>query len=261
MKIVLLAGGLGTRMREETEFKPKPMVSVGGKPVLHHLMDVFSKQGFSEFVVLTGYKSEVIEEYFLNFRSRNSGFTVDTGTGKVEYLAPTPSWKVTILDTGRDSLTCDRVLSARQVIGEQPFLLTYGDGLANVNVGKLLDEFKKDPSSSVVTTTSLDSRFGQVRSDSDGRVLKFAEKPESSDRVNIGFFVFTNEIFDFLVPDSMLEDTALKNMSEAGRLRSFFHEGFWMPMDTFREYEKLNQIYSAGAAPWLDVSQPSPKFS
>lgn len=251
MQIVLLAGGLGTRMREETEFKPKPMVSIGGKPVIQHLMEVFSTQGFSEFVILSGYRSEVIEQYFLNFKARNSGFTVDTGTGEVEYLGRTPSWKVTVLDTGRESLTCDRLLAARHLLGNEPFLLTYGDGLANVNLAALLEEFDKEPSSSVVTTATLDSRFGQVKADFEGRVSSFAEKPQSSDRINIGFFVFTPEVFDFLVPNSMLEDTALKNMAEAGKLRAFFHDGFWMPMDTYREYEKLNKIYEAGEAPWL----------
>ncbi|MDC0912250.1 sugar phosphate nucleotidyltransferase [Aquiluna sp.] len=254
MKIVLLAGGLGTRMREETEFKPKPMVSIGGKPVLHHLMEVFSKQGFSEFVILTGYKSEVIEDYFLNFKSRNSGFTVDTGTGEVEYLDDIPSWKVTVLDTGRDSLTCDRLIAAKPLLGEEPFLLTYGDGLANVNLTGLIREFEREPTSSIVTTTTLDSRFGQVKSDAHGRVQRFAEKPESSEKINIGFFVFTREVFDFLTPNSMLESTALKNMAESGKLRSFFHNGFWMPMDTYREYEKLTQIYEAGGAPWLDIT-------
>jgi glucose-1-phosphate cytidylyltransferase len=253
MKVVLLAGGLGTRMREETEFKPKPMVEIGGKPVLHHLMEIFARQGHTDFIVLAGYRADVIQDYFYNFRARTQAFTVNTGDGTFEVHGELESWNVTVVNTGVSSLTADRLLLAREYIGEEPFMLTYGDGLANVKLSESLALFRSDPSKNLMTTTPIASRFGQVELDDSGSVVGFAEKPVNGEKVNIGFFIFNNEIYRHALPGTMLEDSALRTLAEEGRLRAFNHEGFWMPMDTYREYEKLNELYSKGGAPWLEL--------
>lgn len=254
MKIVLLAGGLGTRMREETEFKPKPMVQIGDKPVLHHLMEIYSRFGFKEFVILAGYRADIIQDYFYNFRARTKAFTIRTRTGEFEVHGELEDWKVTVLNTGVETLTADRLLAARPYLGDDPFMLTYGDGLANVNLDSVVKLHRENPGKSVMTITALESRFGQVDVDSAGTVTSFAEKPKGQDRVNIGFFLFTNEVFKHAIPGTMLEQSALKSLAVASRLQAHVHDGFWMPMDTFREYEKLNEIYSSGEIPWLDFS-------
>lgn len=254
MKIVLLAGGLGTRMREETEFKPKPMVQIGDKPVLHHLMEIYSHFGYNEFVILAGYRADIIQDYFYNFRARTKSFTVNTRTGEFEVHGELEDWKVTVLNTGVETLTSDRLMGARAHLGGQPFMLTYGDGLANVNLETIVGLHQDNPAQSVMTVTGLESRFGQVGMDDSGLVTSFAEKPKGTDRVNIGFFLFNQDVFDYALPGTMLEQSAIKTLANRSRLQAHEHEGFWMPMDTYREYEKLNEIYQSGKAPWLDFS-------
>tara|TARA_B110000503_G_scaffold104816_2_gene156408 strand:+ start:3155 stop:3892 length:738 start_codon:yes stop_codon:yes gene_type:complete len=239
-------------MREETEFKPKPMVQIGDKPVLHHLMEIYSRFGFNEFIILAGYRADIIQDYFYNFRARTNAFSVKTKTGEFEVHGELEDWKVTVLNTGVESLTADRLLAAKPYLGAEPFMLTYGDGLANVDLNKLVELHRLDTSRSVMTITALESRFGQVDVDSSGTVTSFAEKPRGRDKVNIGFFLFTHEVFDYAIPGTMLEQSALKRLASDSKLQAHEHEGFWMPMDTFREYEKLNEIYRSGRAPWIE---------
>lgn len=251
MKAVILAGGLGTRMREETEFKPKPMVEIGGRPVLWHLMKIFSSQGIKEFVVLGGYKVEVIKEYFLNISANVSDFTVQNGEVVIHGQGPLEedSWRVTVVDTGAETLTAGRLLKARHLIGDEPFVCTYGDGLADVEVRALLQKHENSNLGATMTIFQPENRFGVVQVE-EGRVISFKEKPKMTDRINIGFFVFEPVIWDYLRQDEALEDSPLRRLSEDGALGAYEHPGFWMPMDTFREYSALSEMWKLGRAPW-----------
>jgi glucose-1-phosphate cytidylyltransferase len=258
MKAVLLAGGLGTRMREETEFKPKPMVEIGGRPVLWHLMKLLSAQGINEFVILTGYKSDVVKEYFVDYWRHATAFTVNTKSESIRMYEEIEDWEVTVVDTGVETLTGDRILKARSFIGDEPFLCTYADGLANVSLDKLKKLHMATGGANVMTIFSPESRFGLVEV-VEGQVVNFAEKPRVTEKVNIGFFIFNSEIFEHITPGTMLEDFALKSLAKSGRLFSHPHEGFWMPMDTFREYEKLSELWKNGTAPWMNIAPDSQK--
>lgn len=258
MKAVLLAGGLGTRMREETEFKPKPMVEIGGRPVLWHLMKLLSAQGINEFVILTGYKSDVVKEYFVDYWRHATAFTVNTKSKSIRMYEEIEDWDVTVVDTGVETLTGDRILKARSFIGDEPFLCTYADGLANVSLDELKKLHMATGGANVITIFSPESRFGLVEV-VEGQVVNFAEKPRGKDKVNIGFFIFNSEIFEHITPGTMLEDFALKSLAKSGRLFSHPHEGFWMPMDTFREYEKLSELWKNGTAPWMSIAPDSQK--
>ena len=253
MKVVIFAGGYGTRMREQTEFIPKPMVRVGGRPVLWHLLQIYSRQGFREFVILAGYRAEAIRAYFSSLNREAESFTVQTLTGEMELHSPLPDWKVTILDTGVATPTGDRLLKARETIGEHPFLCTYGDGLANVDLSSLQHEASKAPEgSSVMTAAVPQSRFGSIEVDSSGFVTSFNEKTASKEFVNIGYFLFTNAVFSHITPGTMLEDSALPALAKSRQLRVNRHKGFWMPMDTQREYEELCRLWESGDPPWFE---------
>jgi glucose-1-phosphate cytidylyltransferase len=253
MKAVLLAGGLGTRMREETEFRPKPMVEIGGMPVLWHIMKMLSHHGIREFVVLTGYKGELITSFFSNLPtmrkhihfdySRSQPFSVITDE-------PEETWKVDVVATGIDTPTGGRLLEAREVIGKEPFICTYGDGLADVDITRLIGEHKRSGQIATMTVFQPTNRFGVVEITPEGSVSAFREKPAISDWVNIGFFVFANEIFSYLDKRQMLEEEPLINLAKDGKLRANKHSGFWEPMDTYREYQKLNALWEQGNAPW-----------
>ena len=252
MKAVFLAGGLGTRMREETEFKPKPMVPIGGKPVLWHLMKIYASFGITDFVVLTGYKSEIIKEYFLNFRSYNSNITVNTGSGGVRFPSrDTESWNVTVVDTGLEAETGLRLFRAKEFLEGSPFMCTYGDGLAPVDLAALLRAHQESNRLGTITVTNPTSRFGVVGIGDQGQVTSFKEKPRLDDFVNIGFMVFESQVLDQLTGENeALETGLLTNLAKAAQLNSFQHQGFWEPMDTFREYQQLNTLWSSGKAPW-----------
>ena len=252
MKAVILAGGLGTRMREETEFKPKPMVEIGGRPVLWHLMKIFSDQGIREFVVLGGYKVEVIKEYFLNISAHVSDFTVHRGMVEIHAEGPLEeeTWKVTVVDTGPDTLTAGRLTRARNLIGDEPFICTYGDGLADVSVSNLLTTHSQSGAAVTMTVFRPENRFGVVQLDDSSRVVSFKEKPRMSDLINIGFFVCGPEIWNYLKSDEPLEENPLRELSDGGKLGAHIHEGFWMPMDTYREYSVLSDLWKRGKAPW-----------
>jgi glucose-1-phosphate cytidylyltransferase len=255
MKAVLLAGGLGTRMREETEFRPKPMVEVGGKPVLWHIMKILSAQGINEFVVLTGYKGEVIRRYFHEYEALNLDFTVQLGRpSSISYHGShsESGLKVTVLDTGPNTLTGERILMAREHLQEESFLITYGDGLADINLSKLLAHHSSSGAALTISTAKPLSRFGVVETDSSGLVSKFVEKAAGSDQVNIGYMIAETEIFEFLSAGQSLEEEPMRALVAAGRLGGFLHEGFWQPMDTQRELIALNELWDTGTAPWVN---------
>lgn len=254
LKAVILAGGLGTRMREETEFRPKPMVEIGGKPTLWHIMKILSSHGIRDFVIAAGYKKEQIKQYFLNYQASSGDFTVDLSSGDVTYISKrnTEPWTVTVVDTGSETMTGGRLLRLREIVGEDSFLCTYGDGIANVDVTTLVEFSKASKSIATLTAARPFSRFGVLDLDLDGKVLSFREKPQVKDWVNIGFFVFQPGIFDYLRDgdNTILEEQPLQELVAAGELSAFRHEGFWQPMDTYRESQLLNSIWNAGSAPW-----------
>jgi glucose-1-phosphate cytidylyltransferase len=253
MKAVLLAGGLGTRMREETEFRPKPMVEVGGRPVLWHIMKLLSQQGISDFVICTGYKSEQIKDYFLNYNTSNSDFTVEIGKpGSVVFhdLHGEQDWRVTVADTGATTNTGGRLKAVEKHLEGEDFLCTYGDGIANVDLGALREFHKNHGRLATVTTARPSSRFGLVETDTQGLVTSFREKPVLDEWVNIGYFIFGQNIFKLLDKNSVLEEEPLNNLALSGELGAFKHDGFWQPMDTFRESKLLNDLWDSGQAPW-----------
>lgn len=253
MKAVILAGGLGTRMREETEFKPKPMVEIGNMPVLLHLMKILAAQGIAEFIVCVGYRGDYIRDYFLNFQSRFSDFTVSTRHENGVVFHPKgdiPNWKVTIAETGALTPTGGRLKLIERYVEGQRFFATYGDGLADVSLAKLLASHNDSGKLATLTTTQPRSRYGVLTRDSDGGVTSFLEKPAGSELVNMGYFVFEAGVFDYLREDSTLETEPLQRLVLDGQLNSFKHDGFFQPMDTQREVDELRNLWDANLAPW-----------
>jgi glucose-1-phosphate cytidylyltransferase len=253
VKAVLLAGGLGTRLREETEFKPKPMVEVGGRPILWHIMKNLSQHQIEEFIVATGYKSEVIKEYFLDYEARNNDFTVSLGQKNgIEFhdSHDEGDWKVTLAFTGESTMTGGRVKRVQKYIGSDRFLCTYGDGLADVDISALLDFHKSHGKLATVTTVQPTSRFGIMDVDTHGVVKSFKEKPRLEGWINIGFFIFEPEVFSYLDEECVLEQEPLGQLAADGQLMAYRHEGFWQPMDTFRESQLLNEMWESGNPPW-----------
>jgi glucose-1-phosphate cytidylyltransferase len=253
MKAVLLAGGLGTRMREETEFRPKPMVEVGGRPVLWHIMKVLGQQGITDFVICTGYKSEYIKNYFYNYGASNLDFTVKLGDQSSTVFHGSHDefeWTVTVADTGEDTNTGARIKRVQKYLDGEPFLATYGDGIADINLNELLNFHGTSGKLATMTTTQALSRFGVVDIDESGLVQSFREKPKVTDWINIGYFVFQPEIFNYLDHNSVLEEEPLRKLADQNQIGAYQHKGFWQPMDTFRESQMLNDIWDSGKAPW-----------
>lgn len=253
LPVVLLAGGLGTRMREETEYKPKPMVEVGGRPVIWHIMKNFSGFNLNDFIVCTGYKGHIIKEYFLNYLALNHDFRV-TLNHKDNFAIldenRSENWSVTVADTGETTMTGGRVNKVKKYIGNNRFIVTYGDGLADVDIEKLVHFHKSHGKIATVTTVKPLSRFGVMDIDSDGTVIQFREKPQVDDWINIGFFVFEPQIFDYLDDYCVLEHQPLSALARDQQLMAFQHDGFWQPMDTFRESLLLNGLWDTQEAPW-----------
>ena len=253
MKVVLLAGGLGTRMREETEFRPKPMVEVGGKPVLWHIMKIFASYGHTDFIICAGYKGEQVKNYFYNYAAMNMDFTLTLGDNDSATFHGSHDefdWTVTVADTGAETPTGGRVNRVRRFLGDESFFCTYGDGLAPVKLDDLLRFHQTGNSIATVTVAHPSSRFGSVLAEPDGLVSTFQEKPRSEEWVSIGFFVFNPTIFSFLSDDVALEEAPLRMLAEKKELRAFQHHGFWQPMDTYRELQILSELWSVGRAPW-----------
>jgi len=253
MKAVILAGGLGTRLREETEYKPKPMVEIGDRPILWHIMKNLSCQNVSDFVIALGYKGEQVKDFFLNYQNRSNDFTVDLKNTETKFLssACTEDWRVTLADTGKLTMTGGRILQLKKFLVDEPyFLCTYGDGLANINVKDLIEFHLSHGKIATVSAAIPGSRFGKLDLEDDGRVRSFLEKPLEKNYVNAGFFIFNSSVFDYLEIDSILEQGPLENLTNEGELYAFKHDGFWQPMDTIREAEMLNEMWNHSKAPW-----------
>ncbi len=254
MKVVILAGGLGTRLAEETDVRPKPMVEIGGRPVLWHIMKIYSYWGFNEFVVLTGYKSHMIKDYFINYYTRYSDITVDMANNSVEiHNHRNEQWKVSMLYTGPDTMTGGRLLRARDFIGNERFMLTYGDGVSDVNIPKVLQQHEKMGKIGTLTSVQQGGKFGVLSIDNDGCISSFAEKPkDDSSWINGGFFVFEPKIFDYLKNGdaTILERDPLENLAKDNQLCAYKHDGFWKAMDTLSDKIQLTNMWTGGYAPW-----------
>jgi glucose-1-phosphate cytidylyltransferase len=254
MKVVVLCGGLGTRLREETEFRPKPMVEIGGRPILWHIMKLYASAGYREFVLCLGYRGNMIKEYFLNYEAMNNDFTICLGRdSRIQYnnLHTEQDFKVTLADTGASTMTGGRVKRIQQYIDGETFMLTYGDGVSNVDINQLLAFHKSHGKLATVTAVVPSSRFGIVDTSQDGRVLQFVEKPKSENRASAGYFVFQREIFNYLSGDDcILEREPLERLAAEGQLMAWEHDGFFYAMDTYREYEYLNDLWQKNQAPW-----------
>jgi len=247
MKTVILCGGLGTRLREQTEFIPKPMVTVGGKPILWHIMKIYYHQGFNEFVLPLGYKGEMIKEYFMHYKWKSSDFTLEVGKDKgVEFHnnKECENWKIHFVDTGLLTKTAKRVYLIKKFLqDEEYFMLTYGDGVADIDLKKLLEFHKKKGLLATITGFKPQQRFGLVEA-KNGKVEKFKEKPQMTDMVNIGFMVFSRKALDYFTEnDTMLETDVLPRIAKDGQLAVYEHTGEWNYMDTQRDWEELNKIW------------------
>jgi len=252
MKVVLLAGGYGTRLSEYTHMIPKPMVPVGGKPILWHIMKTYAHFGHKEFYLALGYKSEVVKEYFLHYKAINSDFQVDLATGLINPLNEGEiDWKVTLVDTGTETMTGGRVKRMKDLIGNEPFMLTYGDGLANVDLHALHSFHKSHGKMVTMTAVHPTARFGELVLN-DGIVSSFKEKPQLGQGwINGGYFVVEPEFFDLIDNDStMLEREPMERLVELDQLRAYKHEGFWQCMDTKRDHELLEDLWAKGNAIW-----------
>jgi len=252
MKVVLLAGGFGTRLSEETEVKPKPMVEIGGHPMIAHIMNIYAASGFNDFVVALGYKGETIKEYFMNFHPHTSDLSIHLATGKIDYHTNNaPNWTVTLVDTGLKTQTGGRIRRLRPRLGEKTFMLTYGDGVGNIDLKRLLAFHKAHGKLATVTAVRPPSRFGSLVLEDD-RVPVFQEKPQiESGWINGGFFVLEPGVFDYIHDDSMpWESEPLHNIALDGHLMAYRHEDFWQPMDTLKEKRVLEALWDSGKAPW-----------
>lgn len=254
MKVVILAGGLGTRLGEETSIKPKPMVEIGGKPIIWHIMKIYSHYGFNDFIVLCGYKGEVIKRYFANYYLNNSDITIDMRSNSVDvHYNEIEPWRVTLIDTGVDTMTGGRISRIKKFVGNDTFMLTYGDGVSDVNIAKLLESHKKSGKIATLTAVRPAARFGVVNLGADGSVVNFKEKP-SGDGVwiNGGFFVLEPQVFDYIPEgDSVVwEREPLERLSAAGQLNAYAHSGFWRPMDMLKDKKDLNEMWDKGEAKW-----------
>lgn len=253
--VLILCGGMGTRLREETEWKPKPLVEIGGKPILWHIMKIYAAHGLNNFILCLGYKGNLIRQYFLNYHLFNSDFTIGLGWQagvKVLDARAVEDWRVTLVETGEATMTGGRVKRAARYVEGDELLLTYGDGVCDVDIGKLLAFHRAHGKIGTVTGVRPSSRFGELVSES-GRVVEFSEKPQIKEgSVNGGFFVFRKEFLELLPQDDacVLEGEPLERLSRAGELMVYKHEGFWQCMDTYRDFQLLNRLWDSGSAAW-----------
>lgn len=253
MKVLILAGGMGTRLSEETDLRPKPMVEIGGRPMLWHIMKLYSRFGHNEFVVLLGYKGYYIKEYFANYFLHQSDVTIDLATNKLDiHNNSSEPWRITLLDTGADTMTGGRVKRAQRFVGDEPFLLTYGDGVCNVDMSTLVDFHRAHGGVLTMTSVQPDGRFGTFEAGAGGAVSRFLEKPRGDGSwINGGFFVCEPRLFDYIEGDSsVLEREPFQALARDGQLFSYQHPGFWKCMDTLRDKNELNDLWHSGAAPW-----------
>jgi glucose-1-phosphate cytidylyltransferase len=255
MKVVIFAGGLGTRISEETDARPKPMVEIGGKPILWHIMKIYSQHGFNEFIICLGYKGYIIKEYFMHYFLHNSDITIELGNNKVEvHGSNTESFKVTLVDTGLNTKTAGRLKQIKRYLGNEDFMLTYGDGVSDINLKDLFDFHKKHNKVATVTAVQLDARFGGMDLADDGDVVSFREKAKDESKwINGGFFVLRPEVFNYLdgnMNEMMWEDEPLEKLSADKQLAAYKHKGFWKCMDALRDKLELEALWQSGQAKW-----------
>ncbi len=252
MKTVILAGGLGTRLSEVTDAKPKPMVEVGGQPILWHILNIYGAHGFNEFILALGYKQNVVKDFFLHYQERHSDLTVDLAAGTKQVRdARLPPWKVHLVDTGLNTQTGGRVKALKEWIGNETFMMTYGDGVANVDIKKLVEYHKSHGKLATVTAVRPAARFGEMKI-TNGQVMEFREKPQTETGwINGGFFVLEPAVLDYIAHDQMpWELEPLNRLTQEAQLMSFEHAGFWQPMDTLRDHRLLESLWESGKAPW-----------
>lgn len=253
MKVLILAGGFGSRLSEETDVRPKPMAEIGGKPILWHIMKHYSYYGFNEFVILLGYKGYYIKEYFANYFLHQSDVTIDLSNNQMQVHNNTSEpWKVTLLDTGLNTMTGGRVKRAKDFINNETFMLTYGDGVADVNLHHLLEFHKKHGKAITMTSVQPEGRFGALETDANNRIISFMEKPKGDGSwINGGFFVCEPKVIDYIAADeTIFEREPLENLAKEGELYSFRHQGFWKCMDTLRDKTQLNEMWNSNQAKW-----------
>jgi len=253
VKAVILAGGLGTRLAEETDVRPKPMIEIGDYPLIWHVMKIYSAHGIREFIICLGYKGHIFKEYFANYLLHLSDICVDLGSQSVEYLNnQSNDWKITLINTGHDTMTGGRIKRIGHLLGSEPFLLTYGDGVADVDITASIEQHKASNRLATVTAVRPPGRFGTLNIDSEGAVIGFDEKSESQKGwINGGFFVLEPGVLDYIEGDmTSWEREPLSAIAEDGQLSAFFHTGFWQPCDTLREKRLLEEFWHNGKAPW-----------
>ncbi len=253
MKVVIFAGGVGSRLSEETITKPKPMIEIGGMPILWHIMKIYSHYGYNDFIICLGYKGYVIKEWFANYYLHSSDIIIDLFANKTEIIKPhQEKWRVTLVDTGFDTSTATRLKHVRSYLGDEDFMLTYGDGVADVNISELVSYHTSSGKLATVTAAQPEGRFGTLDINERGVVTNFGEKVDNKNTwINGGFFVLSSGIFSY-IPDQdvMWEQDPLHNLAEDGQLAAFYHEGFWKPMDTLRDKNQLDKMWSEHNAPW-----------
>lgn len=254
MKAVILAGGFGTRISEESEYKPKPMIEIGGKPILWHIMKEYSYYGINEFVICAGYKQYVIKEWFADYFIHNSDITFDftQGNKMIVHREHSEPWKVTVVDTGLNTMTGGRIKRIKPYVGNEPFFMTYGDGVCDIDILKLLEFHKKHGKIATLTSVNVDQRFGVLEIDRDNTIRAFREKSSNDgSQINAGYMVLNPRIFDYIEGDStVFEKEPLQRLAEEGELMAYYHRGYWQCMDTKREKDKLEEIWASGHAPW-----------
>lgn len=255
MKVVILAGGYGTRISEESMYKPKPMLEVGGMPILWHIMKLYSYYGFNEFIICAGYKQHVIKEWFADYFLHTSNITFDFTNGRNDIIIHnnvTEKWKVTVVDTGLDTMTGGRIKRIQPYIGEEEFMLTYGDGVSNVNISQLIQYHKERGKLATLTAFTLNQRFGVLDLDDNQMVHEFKEKSDSdSSLISAGFMILNRKVFDYIEDDeTVLELSPLAQLAKEEQLAAYIHDGFWQCMDTKREMDMLEKMWESGQAPW-----------
>ncbi len=254
MKAVILAGGFGTRLSEATNLIPKPMVEIGGKPILWHILKTYSHYGINDFIICCGYKAYIIKEYFANYFRHNSDITVDLSNGTIKvHNSHDEKWRVTCIDTGLNTMTGGRIRRVQEYIGNETFLLTYGDGVGDIDIIDTIEKHKASRKAISVTVYQPKGKFGSLDIRPDGTVAAFQEKPAGDGAwINAGYFVCESEVFDYIREGdaTVFERAPLEDLARDGKMTSYRHHGFWMPMDTMRDNTELNQLWDSGKAPW-----------
>lgn len=254
MKVVILAGGFGTRISEESHLKPKPMIEIGGSPILWHIMKIYSHYGFNEFIICCGYKGYKIKEYFSNYYRHKADMTIDLGTNNIEFHKnDSEPWKITLVDTGLETMTGGRIKRVKEFINDEPFMLTYGDGVSDINLGELVEFHHSHGKKVTMTCVQPEGRFGAISALESGLIERFEEKPKGDGTwINGGFMVCQPEVLDYIEGDhSIFEQEPLNNLATDNQLMGFKHEGFWKPMDTLRDRNHLNNLIENRKASWI----------